>query len=68
MRSKHIPKGLTTSVSHRSGVMRRSNHTTAWVIALSATFLVGGWSGVQAEEAQFGTPKGSEGRSYIEVR
>jgi hypothetical protein len=41
--------------------MRRSNHTTAWVIALSATFLVGGWSGVQAEEAQFGTPKGSEG-------
>lgn len=41
--------------------MRPSNHTTAWMIALSATLLVGGWSGVQAEEAQFGTPKGSEG-------
>ena len=41
--------------------MRLANHMTAWVIVLSASLFVAGWSAVQAEEGQFGTPKGSEG-------
>lgn len=41
--------------------MRCSNHMTTWVIALSASLLVAGWSAVQAEDSQFGTPKGLEG-------
>lgn len=41
--------------------MRFSHHIAVWVFACSASIGMGGGIAAQAEEAQFGTPKGTEG-------
>jgi len=41
--------------------VRLANHIAVWVFACVASILMGGWSTAQAEEGQFGTPKGGEG-------
>jgi hypothetical protein len=41
--------------------MSSQNTVAAWVVALLASVAVGGWMSAQAEEGQFGTPKGTEG-------
>lgn len=41
--------------------MSVSNRVAVWGITLLASVAMGGWISAQAEEAQFGTPKGAEG-------
>lgn len=41
--------------------MRHPKPMAVWVLALFASVPVGGWISAQAEEGQFGTPKGGEG-------
>lgn len=44
-----------------------SNSVAAWVITLLASVAVSGWSSAEAEEGQFGTPKGAEGTRIFQA-